>query len=60
MMEALRVKDAPKTKSLSQGSEAWNKAVRYVKNGGAIEDILKKYPLSESDQAKLIEDANRI
>ena len=60
MMEALRVKDAPKTKSLSQGSDAWNKAVQYVKNGGAIEDILKKYPLSESDQEKLIEDANRI
>lgn len=50
----------PQKKALKQGSDAWNKAVQYVKNGGAIEDILKKYPLSESDQSKLIEDANRI
>ena len=59
MVDALRVKDAPKKQSLTPGSQAWNKAAQYLSEGGAISDILKKYPLTEEEQNKLVEDASK-
>lgn len=59
MVDALWVKPATKPATLQQGSKAWGAAVKYLREGGAIEDILKKYPLSEKEQEKLIEDTSR-
>lgn len=59
MVDALRVKAAQKKAYLVPNTKAWAHAVKYLQEGGAIEDILKKYPLSEKEQSKLIEDASR-
>lgn len=59
-VDALRIKDAPVKQSITQGSETWLKAVKYLKDGGDIDPIVKKYSLSESDQAKMIKDAESI
>ena len=32
----------------------WNKVVEYVKNGGALSDVMKKYTLSKESEAALI------
>jgi hypothetical protein len=59
-VDALRIKDAPQKLSLVQGSETWVKAVKYLKEGNDISAIAKKYELSEVEQDKMIEDANRV
>jgi hypothetical protein len=51
---------SPPKSTLKQGSETWNKAVKYLKEGGDIGAIVKKYQLSEVEQNKMIDDANRI
>lgn len=50
-------KSAPKLK-LSEHPDKWSQAVKYLKNGGALEDITKKYTLTEKEQTKLIDDCN--
>jgi hypothetical protein len=50
----------PQKSNLAQGSETWVKAVKYLKEGGDIGAIVNKYQLSEVEQDKMIEDANRV
>lgn len=52
-------KSEPKQKlKLSEHPDKWSQAVKYLKNGGALEDITKKYTLTEKEQTKLIDDCN--
>lgn len=37
---------------LKKGSEAWNKAVQYLREGGAIEDITRKYTFNKEELLK--------
>lgn len=51
---------APPKQSLKQGSEIWIKAVNYLKEGGDLSAIVNKYELTEVEQNKMIDDANRV
>jgi hypothetical protein len=51
---------APPKQSLKQGSEIWIKAVKYLKEGGDLSAIVNKYQLTEVEQNKMIDDANRV
>lgn len=56
--EGLRIRDFQPVMAkpkLSPSSPAWNHAVTYLKGSGTIEEIKKKYELSESDEEKLKE-----
>lgn len=56
--EGLRIRDFQPVMSkpkLNPSSPAWNHAVTYLKGDGTIEEIKKKYDLSESDEEKLKE-----
>ena len=59
-VDCLRIKAAPQKQAIVQGSETWTKAVKYVKEGGDIGAVAKKYQLNQVEQEKMIEDANRI
>jgi hypothetical protein len=56
--EGLRIRDfqpVMQRPKLSPSSPAWNHAVTYLKGAGTMEEIKKKYDLSESDEEKLKE-----
>ena len=57
-VEALRIREQkPALPELKTESEAWNKAVKYISEGGDFTSIQKKYTLSQKDKDKLVEDA---
>jgi hypothetical protein len=46
-------KEVKKSKpTLMKGSQAWTKAVKYLQEGGAIEDIQAKYSFSKDELLK--------
>ena len=51
-------KPTPKKKvELKQGSKEWNGALEYLKKGGNISDITKKYSISDSNREELMNKA---
>lgn len=56
--EGLRIRDFQPSLSklrLNPSSPAWSHAITYLKGSGTMEEIRKKYDLSESDEEKLKE-----
>jgi len=47
----------PQLSWLNPQTEAWDKAVEYLKNGGTLQDIKKKYKLSKANSETLIDQA---
>ena len=50
-------KQATKKPALMQGTDTWKKAVKYLQNGGAIEDIASKYQMTQERIDLLVTEA---
>lgn len=46
----------PKQNWLNPNTEQWNKAIEFLKNGGVMSDIKKKYALSKENESKLMDE----
>ena len=46
-------------KVLLKGSETWNKAVEFLRNGGALSEITKTYYLSRAEENELFNEVNK-
>ena len=59
--EGLRIRDyQPKGReSLTPKHQAWTNAVEFVKGGKSIDDIKKKYDLTEANEKKLLSEAKQ-